>query len=155
MATNHLRINNLIRPFNERIARKVLESNDRKIEFFWVNKIKTFCLVSFENNIQASDAMNVIDGQVFPPDTGSTVQCQLISKHELDSLMAEEVNNTSGSLQSSNVSLNNSSSSLASGVNRPDSSATTTASDKLMDSKGRQLFKTKAEPVILYSYALQ
>ncbi|KAJ3005027.1 UNVERIFIED_CONTAM: hypothetical protein HDU68_004808 [Siphonaria sp. JEL0065] len=138
-ASRTLKISNLIRPFNERIARQVLERSG-----ILVSLIRPLKKPQFESEEQAANALADINGKVFPPDIGSVVAVCFISDSDTEAVIEHETKGTP---------LPSSFSSSGSVANSSRMGSVVAVEHKKVDSMGRELFKTKAEPVILYSYA--
>ncbi|KAJ3329651.1 hypothetical protein HDU76_007456 [Blyttiomyces sp. JEL0837] len=86
--TDTIHIKNLIRPFNDKIAKQYL-SNFGEVNRFWIDKIKTHCYVFYSSPEQAQAALEATHNQVFPPETGRQVQVEFVSKTKAEESIAD------------------------------------------------------------------
>ncbi|RKP16090.1 hypothetical protein ROZALSC1DRAFT_25676, partial [Rozella allomycis CSF55] len=77
-------IQNLVRPFRTETLRQEL-GRFGEITKFWIDGIKSRCLLSFKSANSAREAMENLNGLTWPPETGKALLVNFVADEELDS----------------------------------------------------------------------
>ncbi|CAB4391579.1 unnamed protein product [Rhizophagus irregularis] len=86
--TSTLHIKNFVRPLTIPMVRDLLEQFGR-IEYFWMDKIKTHCYVKFETSESAISARETLWHIIFPPETGRPLELEFLTFERAQELIAE------------------------------------------------------------------
>ncbi|KAJ3195848.1 Replication factor A protein 1, partial [Irineochytrium annulatum] len=79
--SNTIVMRNLRRPLNERsLKQKLSEFGD--VKSFWIDKIKTHCFITFENDSNATEARKAFDNVQYPPETGLVLSCSFVTPED-------------------------------------------------------------------------
>ncbi|GES85190.1 apoptotic chromatin condensation inducer in the nucleus-like [Rhizophagus clarus] len=86
--TSTLHIKNFVRPLTLPMVRDLLEQFGR-IEYFWMDKIKSHCYVKFETTESAISARETLWHIIFPPETGRPLELEFLTFERAQELIAE------------------------------------------------------------------
>ncbi|CAI2166843.1 17596_t:CDS:2 [Funneliformis geosporum] len=86
--TSTLHVKNFVRPLTIHMVRNLLE-NFGRIEYFWMDKIKSHCYVKFEKLESAILARETLWHTIFPPETGKPLELEFITFEQAQGLIVE------------------------------------------------------------------
>lgn len=80
--TLNLHITNFVRPFTVSQARSLLEETC-KIEYFWMDSIKSQCFVTVSTSEEAEATFKALQDRVWPTETGKALKVAFVPNSEL------------------------------------------------------------------------
>ncbi|CAG8606441.1 8228_t:CDS:2 [Funneliformis mosseae] len=86
--TSTLHVKNFVRPLTIPMVRNLLEQFGR-IEYFWMDKIKSHCYVKFEKLESAILARESLWHTIFPPETGRPLELEFLTFEQAQGLIVE------------------------------------------------------------------